>query len=342
MNNSSRWWTILFGAIFSNALMLEDALAQPAPAPAGQSSSPVQLAHEMADKAFGLFDEKKWPEAFDAFEKAEGIVHSAEFVLHMARCQEKRGKLLEAANLYRWIIAEEPQVTTKPGYKRALTNARIAAKEELAQLNTRIPTIRIKVQGVNGRLHRLTVAGIPRVPLDERIQVNPDKPFWVVLWYGEGHNVARVLTLPEGKSEELSIVMPPDDPQEKVASKMVDGAKNNPKNDAKSDVAWKVFFGVAGAGMLTGVGFMIAGATLDARASEAWASCPPNTCSAAQERARESLDTAATLSGVGFGTFIGTPLVGGLIAAWIWPKKPARRPVVPVVSATGFALRGTF
>ena len=118
------------------------AFAQEPPAgepPAEPADSPDRArALELGRQGLALYNERRWVDAYERFERAEALVHSPVFVLYMARSKRELRELKNARVLYQRIAAP-----AEPNEPETWQIARREAQSELELLRPRIPTVRI-------------------------------------------------------------------------------------------------------------------------------------------------------------------------------------------------------
>lgn len=110
-----------------------------------------ERALELGRHAVELYNQRRWVDAHDRFEKAEAIVHSPVFVLYMARAKRQLGELSLAKALYERVAHETPPDNAPPPW----TDARRDARDELDTLLPLIPRLSISVHAPAGATVRL-------------------------------------------------------------------------------------------------------------------------------------------------------------------------------------------
>jgi hypothetical protein len=106
--------------------------------------------------------QKSWPEALGRFQFAQRLVDAPTHLLHIAECQVAVGKLVEAQESYEVLTHRElPAGSPEPFRDAVETGTR-----ELADLQPRIPTLRIEVRPAPATLRNLalTLNGRPLPP----------------------------------------------------------------------------------------------------------------------------------------------------------------------------------
>jgi PEGA domain len=112
---------------------------QPASTP---SDSDRAAARELAMQGAQLQQAGNCAEAVDRFARAEAIFPAPTNLLHEAQCEAVLGKLVEAAEHYRLVV----RTPLPAGSPNAFVQAQQQAATELAQVEPRIPSIRIIVR----------------------------------------------------------------------------------------------------------------------------------------------------------------------------------------------------
>jgi len=97
--------------------------------------------------------QKSWPEALARFQFAQGLVDAPTHLLHIAECLVVQGKLVEAQESYETLTHRE----LPPGAPEPFRDAVEAGKRELADLQPRIPTLRIEVRPAPATLRNLSL-----------------------------------------------------------------------------------------------------------------------------------------------------------------------------------------
>jgi hypothetical protein len=154
---------------------------------------------EAGRSAMTLYRAGRYEEAYGSFREANELFHTPQLVLYMARCQDKRGKLLEARALYERMLAEPlPEAPSD-----SLVRARQSAMSELAPLRLRIPTLSVDVRGPQPSEVTLFVDG-EVFPLTEPRELDPGAHD-VEAISRSGARTSREVALPEGRS--IAIVL---------------------------------------------------------------------------------------------------------------------------------------
>jgi hypothetical protein len=154
-------------------VLLGAALALSAAAPAWAQEAPGSAA-AAGDRAVRLgkqgleaYEAGRWAEAHGRFAEAQSLSPSPVFVLYMARCQRKAGKLLDARARYREVVASPVDAAAPEAWSRARADAR----NELAVVEPLVPWLEIGVQGASDA--EVLVDGARVAP--GRVEVDPGK-----------------------------------------------------------------------------------------------------------------------------------------------------------------------
>lgn len=124
---------------------------------AGASQVDRDLARERAGKGYELFEAGQFQLAIELFRQAEAHFHAPPHLLYVARSQVKLGKLLAAESTYR-LVADEKLGPDAPG---PFKEAQGAARAELAQLQPRVPSLVIVLEGAPPPGTRVLLDGAP-------------------------------------------------------------------------------------------------------------------------------------------------------------------------------------
>lgn len=141
--------------------------AQPPPPPPPQQAAPAKLTDEeraaaraAASAGVDLMQQGRYAEALDRFQRAESLVHAPTHLLYIARTQVKLGQLVEASETYLKVTRE----VLAPDAPRAFVEAQSAAAQEEKELEARIPTLLIRVEGAGATDATVTLDGMVLPP----------------------------------------------------------------------------------------------------------------------------------------------------------------------------------
>jgi hypothetical protein len=135
------------------ALVLATAMVWSATAHATDDSA-KGAARELANEAKSDFDAGKFEEAGSKFQRAYEIAKVPTLAVWAARALVKRGKMVAASELYRQAVLLAPNDLW---VGNAQQQAQADAEKELAELQPRIPKLRIQVEGAAANDVELTV-----------------------------------------------------------------------------------------------------------------------------------------------------------------------------------------
>ena len=156
----ARWYAALRSAL---ALRSRAGPAQEPPSSAAAGDRAVRLGAQGLE----AYEAGRWAEAHGRFAEAQSLSPSPVFVLYMARCQRKAGKLLDARARYREVVAWAVDAAAPEAWSRARADAR----NELGLLERLVPWLDIEVQGTSGA--EVVVDGARVAP--GRVDVDPGK-----------------------------------------------------------------------------------------------------------------------------------------------------------------------
>lgn len=193
-----------------------------------QSDEDRAAARQLAKDGEKAINEKRWADAIDMFTRAESLVHSPIHLLFLARASANAGKLVKARENYLKITKE----TIAPDKAKVLHDAKASAEKELAALETRIPQLKVVVEGGEGKDPVVTMDGAP-LPAALVGVFRPTDPGAHKLLVKAGSLTAeQSVELKEGASETITLTLKGEagtktDPKE--------GPKTDPKEGPKTD-----------------------------------------------------------------------------------------------------------
>ncbi|MGK4006744.1 tetratricopeptide repeat protein [Sorangium sp. So ce1036] len=181
-------------------LLFGTLLASPVAAQAQQPSAQAKAAAiARADEGWAHYEAGRYTEALQAFREAEATIHAPPFLLMVARCYAKIGRLLDARAAYQLILDEK----LAPGAPPAFREAQATAKVEQAALELRIPTVEVVVSGTVPEALALTLDGV-EIALTTAVQRDPGHHTLVVRSPGR-EPLVKTIRLVEGKRERVEI-----------------------------------------------------------------------------------------------------------------------------------------
>jgi hypothetical protein len=288
-------------------------------APPDDRSDPRVAARALAEHGYALFEAGKYREAIDVLTEADKLYHAPTLVFALARAHAGVGQLVEARALFQ-RVSEEPLAATAP---QAFRDAQRMAKDELAAIDKRIPTLQIAVRGGGGHGLRITLddAEIPASRLDQPLPANPGTHRVTVVPPG-GVGTSKTVDLTEGAHLDVELELPSAVPE---ALAPPPRAPLRPPPQRGSLVPALVGFGVGAVGLGLGIG---AGVSAEKSASDIRSKCGGNVCPAsamtpALQSEYASARGVATASTIGF-VLAGVGAATGVVLLIVRPgAKPA-------------------
>lgn len=283
--------------------------------------SPAFAADETA-KARALFQEGvqleaggNYAGALAKFQEVAQVKRTPTVVFHIAFCQEKLGRLVEALGGYR-SAAHEAEADPK--------SAKVAqtASEAIAALEKRIPTLTIK-RGKGADLAKISIDGVELggSMLDKAQQVDPGSHSIDATASGK-EPFSQIVKLAEGETKTLEVVMKskavaaavdPDEGKKKDDKK--DEDKTPPPPEEKSIVPY-VVLGAGGVSLLAS-GFFFLGAK--SAKNDLADVCIDNVCPTSAQSTQDKAKSNALLGNITFGL----GLVGVGVGTYLLVSKPS-------------------
>ena len=183
------------------ALLAVATLLFACPAPA-QSAADKATARQAASEGIKLYDAGKYDEALDRMRRAQELYDAPVHLLYIARAQAKVGQLVEAAENYR-LLAQYKLGRDAP---KPWSDAIDTGKKELAELEPRIPSLKINVEPQDAKNVELKIDGQPvsTAVIGIARPVNPGSHRVTVS--GPGYKTTEAtVEVAEQKSEELTL-----------------------------------------------------------------------------------------------------------------------------------------
>lgn len=238
--------------------------------------------------------------ALDAYIAADKIMRVPTTGIEVGRVQERLGRLLEARDT--WLrVARHP---ARPDEPEPFTLARNEARALAAKVGTRIPSLRVEVQGVAEDVEvavRIDGTELPPGTHRHPRKVNPGEK--LIQASAAGYRPAgEHVRLQEGQNILVELVLEPLPPGS-VGHRPEGAAPERPPGSDDADgggispLVW-IGFGIGGAGLAVGA---ITGALSLAKTSELESEhCVNNACPPAVEGDIEDAELLANISNVGF------------------------------------------
>jgi hypothetical protein len=136
-----------------------------------ESAADRATARQLATEGIQLFQQGKTPEALDKLERAQELFEAPIHLIYIARCQVKLNRFVEAAENYRKLVRTELAANAPQAFKDAVAEGR----DELAELEPRIPALRIEItpQGVEGMTIKIDSQSVSAAVLGIDRPINP-------------------------------------------------------------------------------------------------------------------------------------------------------------------------
>ncbi len=255
-----------------------------------------------------------WNEALALFRAADRLAHSPVFTLYMARCERNLGRLLAARVLLLRLADENVSPDAPTAWRRALDDAR----RDLAELNAKIPSITLRIEGAAGPA-RVTLDGRVLGSEEQRDPISLDPGEHVIEVEASGRRRRERVRVVEGGGTlavVLTLVGPSNEtgpsPQP-AAPKAVSPARERPAEGPP--VAPWVALGIGALGVAAG---SVLGVVAASRTSGFEDRCRGDRClasdadeGAAAKRFADASTIAFVIGGVGLGTGVVLLLAGG-------------------------------
>jgi len=329
---------------------------QTPPGPAQQTPSSnitdEQRAVARAAAAAGvdLLQQGRYAEALDRFQRAESLVHAPTHLLYIARTQVKLGQLVEASETYLKVTRE----VLPPDAPRAFVDAQASAAQESKELDARIPTLLIRVEGNGASDATVTMDGtpLPAAMIGIAAPVNPGTHALRAVGK-DGTSAESRVKLSSGSRETVVLQLraaeptPAPAPAPGAPTSPVPGGEAVPPQsgpDLGKVLGW-IGVGVGVAGLAVGTAFVAINRT---KRTDANALCSSNGCPLSSKPQIQSLDqqadNAATGAWVGYvagGALLATGLVL-LFTSGEAKKKDAPSGLHPWIGAGAGGVAGEF
>lgn len=253
--------------------------------------------------------------------------------LYLARTRAALGQLMEAADDYRSVVT-----SAEPSNPASAARDAEAARDELAQLRPRIPSIEVALGDLEQRSRNLRLVMDGRlITYSAPIQVNPGH-HEVVASDAEGEQARLELEINEGESKTVG-----------MSWRSLGGRGNKKNEQAVGGSAARRAWGVVALGVgATGLGVgTVTGIAAMTRYSRAEAHCPANRCvegapspeDASAFRTLRTISVAGYVAGAaGVGTWLGLLLT----TPTHQPEHPKVSPWTPVVGVGSAGARYVF
>jgi tetratricopeptide (TPR) repeat protein len=278
------------------------------------------------------YEAGNYAEALDRFDRAFALLPAPSLGLWAARSCAKLGRLVEAEQRYRQLASLSNQIGD-PAIQR---QAQIEGKQELAELNERIPKLGVRVLGTAGQPAVVTLDDRPFESKPGQLEpVNPGRHM-LAGTYHEQH-VSLPVELAPGERRELVLAF-----SAPAASDVPSDSASMRQSESDSAKAWRtagwVGVGAGGVALLTGIITRAVARSRYDRLQEqpgcTRRQCPPE--------ARERIDSYNSMRSVSLITTISGAALGvaGTGVLLLVPKDSA--PVSLGLSPNAVSLSGRF
>jgi hypothetical protein len=136
MASKLRFLSSSFASLLAFALLTQSGVAY------AVTDEDRAAARELAMQGLQLQAAGNYTEALDRFDRAQAVFPAPTHLIHIAQCLAALGKLVEAAEQYRLLVRTE----LPAGSPNAFVQAQRQGEAELAQLEPRIPSIKVIVR----------------------------------------------------------------------------------------------------------------------------------------------------------------------------------------------------
>ncbi|MSP26503.1 MAG: hypothetical protein EXR75_15420 [Myxococcales bacterium] len=260
-----------------------------------------------------LYRSKSYAEALEKFELANRLMRAPTLELHIARCHEKLGRLVEASETYLEASRFPLDRTSTQAFIQAVKSAEL----ERVLIEPRIPKLRVLVSGPAGTNITVLLDNrvLPPELLDSLMPVNPGAH--EVLVRRADLTVVEKTQIAEGQTARIQVRLPP----------LSEGVDPGPEVRASRERERMHTFAIAsyaaGAGGLIAAG--ISGGFALSKAATLEDACPNRTCGAgvadgdlaAYDAARYATTAGLVLGGIG--------LAAGSVFLLLAPAAPAAK-----------------
>lgn len=260
-----------------------------AAAPSFAQSPPIDpkiknAARELGTDGLRLFQQKKWAEALDRFDRADKLVPAPTLGIHAARCLAQLGRLVEASE--RYLEVSRYKLSPRDGwaYRRAVKEA----QSERDKLMPRIPNLEILLEGPRGDGVKVTMddAAVPEELIGAAYPVDPGTHEVVAT---RDVDVVRATTvIKERETVQVVLQLPPLRPKPPPPEP--------PSSFDMSTWGW-VGIGVGATGLLAGA---VHGGIALAQQSDLEARCLDRACTPEAHGAADAYDATRAATTLGF------------------------------------------
>ena len=284
--------------------------------------------------------------ALESFSAADSIMHVPTTGLEVARTQASLGLLVEARDTVKRVL----RIPARPGDPEPFVAARADAQALDADLDARIPSIRVILRGAEARDATIAIddATLPASAIaGEAFKVDPGAH--VVRAMTAGAKAEAKIDVAERETKEVTLDVaaasaraassPSTQAHENVPPAPTEPAAAPSHASPLRIVGWSGVV-LAGAGIVVG---SITGITSLSQTSSVRAQCQGNRCPESTQGDIDAARTTATISTVAFvaaGVGVAAALTGFLAGGRSEAKHEAR--IVPWIAPGGAGVAGTF
>ena len=126
-------------------------------------------ARSIGEEGLSLYDQGKYVDALDRFERADDLIKAPTLALMAARSLEKLGRLVEASDRYEQVVSRKVDA----GATEAFKQAQAAASKEREALVPRIPSVDVSVAGPGAEQVTALMLDGRRVPPEKTGSARP-------------------------------------------------------------------------------------------------------------------------------------------------------------------------
>jgi len=306
------------------------------------------VARDLGNEGIDLYEKGRYPDALQRLERAYAVLKAPTLALWLARALEKNGKLVEAAERYREVI-RAPLESDAP---QVFVDAQASARTELAQLEARIPTVTVVLEGAPASEVEVSIDGSPvkSALVGLPFPLNPGTH--AIEGSHGGIDASDSVTLAEGEKKSVALRFggaPSDSATPAAGESSPALAGSEPAGPAADQgvadgslqrtLGW-VGLGVGGAGLVFGgvTGLMVLSKKSDLDDGD----CLDGACGPSERSQVESYNSMRTLSTVGF-VVGGVGLAAGATLLLTAPtNESAKAYVSPWVGIASAGVAGRF
>jgi hypothetical protein len=306
-------------------LLLGSSVAYAQPGPAQKETARALMA-----EGRDLRDQGDLQGALTHFSAADSIMGVPTTGFELAATQAQLGKLVEARDTLRRVLAIAPSLDDPPPFNEARAKARALDQQLLA----RIGTLQFEPSGVDGDALEIKVDGesVPKAALNLPFRVNPGR-HQIVARAGD-REVKRSVEAAETRTISVALVFQSTASKPAAPSVAAEPATPappppvaEPKRTSSLPMLAYVGGGVAAAGLVVG---SIAGISAISHKNAAKKGCVDGSCPPSTWSDLDSARSMATISTVGF--VVGAIGFAAGIGAFLLDDKPSHREQAFVVS----------